>query len=45
MLALYPQLGNLSGGLQFAGVNGNPRTVAKNVWNNWQPRIGVSVLP
>lgn len=42
MLALYPQLNNLKGGLAFAGVNGNPRTVAKNDWNNFQPRIGVA---
>jgi hypothetical protein len=42
MLALYPQLRDLKGGLQFAGVDGNPRTVSKNVFHNWQPRIGVA---
>lgn len=42
MLALYPNLRNLTGGLEFAGVGGNPRVVSKNVWTNWQPRVGVA---
>ncbi|MGH9345087.1 MAG: TonB-dependent receptor domain-containing protein, partial [Terriglobia bacterium] len=32
----------LLGGLQFAGVNGEPSAPFKNDWNNWQPRIGFS---
>ena len=42
MLAMYPQLRNLQGGLEFAGVNGNPSRVGRNDWNNFQPRIGVA---
>lgn len=42
MLALYPQLRDLKGGLEFAGVGGNPREVGKRDWNNFQPRIGVA---
>ena len=42
MLALYPELKNLRGGLEFAGVNGNPRIVADRDFNNWQPRIGAA---
>jgi hypothetical protein len=42
MLAMYPNLRNLSGGLQFAGVGGNPRIVGENDLNNWQPRIGAA---
>ena len=42
MIALYPQLANLKGGLAFAGVDGNPRIVAKNDLNNFQPRVGVA---
>jgi hypothetical protein len=42
MLALYPQLRNLAGGLEFAGVNGNPRIVGDKDLNNWQPRVGVA---
>ncbi|MBL8173590.1 MAG: TonB-dependent receptor [Bryobacterales bacterium] len=41
-LALYPNLRNLRGGLQFAGVNGNPETVGNLDKNNFQPRIGVA---
>lgn len=41
-LALYPELRNLKGGLQFAGVNGNPSTAAKKDLNNFQGRIGVA---
>ncbi len=42
MIALYPQLANLKGGFEFAGVNGNPRTVGNDDLNNWQPRIGAA---
>jgi hypothetical protein len=42
MLAMYPQLRNLRGGLEFAGANGNPETVGKMDWNNIQPRVGVA---
>lgn len=42
MLALYPQLANMKGGLRFAGVDGNPRYAANNDMNNFQPRIGAA---
>ncbi|MGC8881440.1 MAG: carboxypeptidase regulatory-like domain-containing protein [Bryobacteraceae bacterium] len=42
MLALYPNLANLTGGLEFVGVGGNPRIAARRDLNNWQPRIGVA---
>jgi hypothetical protein len=42
MLAMYPQLRNLRGGLEFAGVNGNSSKVGKMDWNNIQPRVGVA---
>ncbi len=42
MLARYPQLRNLRGGLEFAGVNGNPRITGVKDLNNWQPRIGAA---
>ncbi len=32
----------LLGGLQFAGVNGEPSAPFKNYWNDWQPRFGFS---
>ncbi len=35
----------LLGGLQFAGVNGEPSTPFAVQWNNWQPRIGFSWQP
>jgi hypothetical protein len=41
-LALYPQLRNLTGGLEFAGTGGNPRLAGDNDLNNWQPRIGAA---
>ncbi len=41
-LALYPELRNLKGGFQFAGVNGNPTLAAKNDLNNFQGRIGAA---
>ncbi|MDX2151350.1 MAG: TonB-dependent receptor [Bryobacteraceae bacterium] len=42
MLALYPNLRNLKGGLEFAGVKGKSRVVGDNDLNNWQPRIGAA---
>lgn len=42
MVAMYPNLRNLRGGLEFAGVNGNPSSVGKMDWNNLQPRIGAA---
>ncbi|MFN3322531.1 MAG: carboxypeptidase regulatory-like domain-containing protein [Bryobacteraceae bacterium] len=44
MLALYPNLRNLSGGLEFAGVGGNPTKVGNSDLNNIQPRVGVAYL-
>jgi len=40
LLAQYPELRNLKGGLDFAGVGGNPAKVGRLDKNNWQPRIG-----
>lgn len=40
MIATYPQLANLKGGLRFAGVNGVSKLASNNDLNNWQPRIG-----
>jgi hypothetical protein len=42
ILARNPQLRNLRGGLEFAGVNGNPESVGKMDYNNFQPRIGAA---
>ncbi len=42
MLTQYPQLRNLAGGLEFAGVGGNPRIAGDKDLNNWQPRIGAA---
>lgn len=42
MLAQFPQLANLKGGLRFAGVNGMPRLAANRDLNNFQPRIGAA---
>jgi hypothetical protein len=42
MLAQYPSLRNLPGGLEFAGVNGNPRLAGEKDLNNWQPRVGAA---
>lgn len=42
MLALYPQLRNLSGGLEFAGVNGNSRLAGNPDYFTWQPRAGAA---
>jgi hypothetical protein len=32
----------IRGGLTFLGADGNPDTVAKTDWNNFQPRVGVA---
>jgi len=42
MLALYPELRDLRGGLQFAGVNGNRRVATLLDLSMVQPRIGVA---
>ena len=42
MLALYPQLANLKGGLEFAGVGGNPTKAADFYSKTWQPRVGAA---
>ena len=41
-LALYPNLKDLKGGIQFAGINGNSRLAAKNDLNNFQGRVGAA---
>lgn len=38
----YANVRALLGGLEFAGVNGNPSIASKNDFNNWQPRIGAA---
>jgi hypothetical protein len=40
MRAMYPQLQNLRGGLEFAGTGGNPAGVHRQDFNNFQPRVG-----
>jgi hypothetical protein len=35
-------ISNLRGGLEFAGVNGNPSSTGEMDWNNIQPRVGVA---
>jgi len=42
MLALYPELGSLKGGLNFTGVGGQPRLAAQRDLSNWQPRVGAA---
>ncbi len=42
MLALYPQLSNLKGGLRFAGVDGAPTAPSKTYFDMIQPRIGAA---
>lgn len=37
-----PACGNLTGGLLFAGVNGQPREAFNTDYNHWQPRIGAA---
>ncbi len=41
-LSQYPNLRNLKGGLNFAGVNGLPAHVGNPDWNDIQPRIGAA---
>lgn len=41
-VAAFPQLANLSGGLNFAGVGGNPANSGNLYKNTWQPRIGMA---
>jgi hypothetical protein len=41
-LQQYPNLANLKGGIQFAGVNGNRTRAVLTDINNIQPRIGVA---
>jgi hypothetical protein len=40
----FPNLPQLKGGLNFAGVNGVSRLASKTDWNNFQPRIGFAYL-
>ena len=42
MLALYPELRNLRGGLTFAGVNGSRRTSTDTNLSTIQPRFGAA---
>ena len=42
MLAQYPNLRDLKGGLNFAGVDGQPRSPGNRDLNNWQPRVGAA---
>ena len=41
-LALYPELRNLKGGLQFAGVNGNRHVSTEASLTTFQPRVGAA---
>ncbi len=41
-IAVYPQLAKLTGGIQFAGVNGNITRATLTDYNNIQPRIGMA---
>lgn len=42
VLATYPNLANLKGGIQFAGVNGNRTRATTTDINNIQPRFGMA---
>lgn len=42
---ILPAAGNLTGGLQYAGINGNTRNAVATVYNNLQPRIGFAWQP
>jgi hypothetical protein len=42
MLALYPDLRNLRGGLTFAGVDGNRNLASNTPLSTLQPRVGVA---
>ena len=41
-IAANPRLGNLTGAIRFAGVNGERAGAMRSDWNNIQPRIGVA---
>jgi hypothetical protein len=41
-VALNPNLGKLTGGIQFAGVNGGRTRAVFTDTNNWQPRFGMA---
>ena len=41
-IAQFPNLANLKGGFQFAGVGGNPTKASNLDLNNWQPRVGMA---
>jgi Carboxypeptidase regulatory-like domain/TonB dependent receptor len=41
-VSTLPQASNLTGGLLFANVGGNPRTPFSTVYHNFQPRIGMA---
>jgi hypothetical protein len=44
--AASPEMVNpLSGGLLFAGVNGEPARAANGYYDTWQPRVGVAYAP
>jgi outer membrane receptor protein involved in Fe transport len=40
--AICPACANLTGGLLFAGENGEPREAFNTRYNQWQPRIGAA---
>ena len=45
VISMLPQASNLTGGLLFANVNGNPRSPVATVYHNIQPRFGISWQP
>ncbi|WP_158909709.1 carboxypeptidase regulatory-like domain-containing protein [Granulicella sp. L56] len=45
VISQLPQASNLTGGLLFAGVNGNSRSPFATVYHNFQPRFGMSWSP
>nr|WP_162539353.1 TonB-dependent receptor [Granulicella sp. WH15] len=44
-LAATTGLTSLKGGLEYAGVNGNPRTTTDTVYKNFAPRVGFAYHP
>jgi hypothetical protein len=44
-ISILPQASNLTGGLEFANVNGNPRSPFPTVYHNIQPRVGFAWQP
>ena len=44
-ISILPQTSNLTGGLEFANVNGNPRSPFPTVYHNIQPRVGFAWQP